>query len=58
MFISGDPGNLKDQVFRGIRDPIDRELSSADFKPIKQSKIGELAAQFDVVIGRTPADRD
>ncbi len=58
MFVSGDPGNLKDNVFRGIRDPIDRELSSADFKPLKQSKIGELAAQFDVVIGRTPADRD
>jgi len=57
MFISGDPGNARDQVFRGIRDPIDRELSSADFKPVKASKINELAARFDVVIGRTPEDR-
>ena len=40
------------------RDPLDRELVQTDFKPIKESKIGELAAIFDVVIGKTPADRD
>ena len=28
-----------------------------DFKPIKGSKIGELAAQFEIVLGRTPDER-
>jgi len=25
-----------------------------DFKPVKDSKIGEFAANFDIVLGRTP----
>ena len=25
-----------------------------DFKPLKDSKIGELSARFDVVVGLTP----
>lgn len=58
MFIAGFPGNARDGIYRGIRNPVDRELASVDFKPLKDSKIGEVSAQFDVVIGRTPADRD
>ena len=27
-----------------------------DFEPIKGSKIGELAAHFEIVLGRTPSD--
>jgi protocatechuate 3,4-dioxygenase beta subunit len=57
IFIAGFPGNSKDGVFRGLRDPIDRELVCTDFKPIKESKIGELSARLDIVIGRTPVDR-
>ena len=33
-----------------------RELVLVDFKPVPGSKIAELSAQFDLVIGRTPAD--
>jgi protocatechuate 3,4-dioxygenase beta subunit len=44
-------------VLRGIRNPLDRELVLVDFKPIKDSKIGELSAQFDIVLGTTPLDR-
>ena len=29
---------------------------SVDFKPIAESKIGELAANFDIVMGVTPED--
>jgi protocatechuate 3,4-dioxygenase beta subunit len=58
IFIAGFPDNMKDGVFRGVRDPFERELVQADFKPIKESKVGELLAKFDVVIGRTPADPD
>src|SRR5438876_385020 len=56
IFISGHPGNKRDGVFLGIRDPIARELVLIDFKPLKGSKTGELSAQFDIVVGLTPKD--
>jgi protocatechuate 3,4-dioxygenase beta subunit len=54
FFINGFAGNKRDGIFRGIRDPIDRELLCVDFKPLKDSKIGELTARFDIVVGLTP----
>ncbi|HZY84008.1 MAG TPA: protocatechuate 3,4-dioxygenase [Gemmataceae bacterium] len=54
LFINGHPQNRTDGVFRGIRDPLERELVLADFTPIKESKAGEMAARFDVVVGLTP----
>jgi protocatechuate 3,4-dioxygenase, beta subunit len=57
VFVNGHPQNNGDGVLNGIRDPIDRELVLVDFKPMKDSKIGELAARFDIVIGRTPSDK-
>ncbi len=54
IFVNGHPGNQRDGVFRGLRDLVDREFVMVDFKPIKESKIGELAARFDIVLGRTP----
>jgi len=54
MYINGHPGNRRDGVFGGLRDPIDRELVLIDFKPVKDSKIGELSANFDIVLGHTP----
>jgi protocatechuate 3,4-dioxygenase beta subunit len=56
LFVNGHPQNKTDGVFRGIRDPIDRELVLVDFKPVQSSKIGELSARFDIVVGLTPAD--
>jgi protocatechuate 3,4-dioxygenase beta subunit len=54
LVIRGHEGNLRDGVFLGLRDPVDRELLQVDFKPIPDSKIGELAASFDIVLGQTP----
>jgi protocatechuate 3,4-dioxygenase, beta subunit len=54
LLIRGHPGNARDGVYAGTRDLIDRELLLADFTPIKGSKIGEHAANFDIVLGRTP----
>jgi len=54
FLIRGHPGNLRDNVFTSTRDLIDRELILVDFKPIKESKVGELSAKFDIVLGRTP----
>jgi protocatechuate 3,4-dioxygenase beta subunit len=58
IFIRGFAGNQRDGVFRGVRDPIERELVSTDFKLIKGSTIGEVSAHFNIVIGRTPSDPD
>jgi protocatechuate 3,4-dioxygenase, beta subunit len=58
LMVRGHPGNARDSVFTGIRDPLDRELILVDFKPIKESKIGELSANFVIVLGRTPDEGD
>jgi protocatechuate 3,4-dioxygenase, beta subunit len=56
FMIRGHEGNARDGVFSGVRDLIDRELVLVDFKPIKDSKLGEFAANFDIVLGRTPGE--
>lgn len=58
IFVNGHPRNRMDGILGGLRDPFERELVLVDFKPIKGSKIGELMAQFDVVLGATPSDPD
>ncbi len=53
-YIKGHPGNERDGVYRGIRDPKALEAVNVAFEPIEGSRIGELAARFDVVLGFTP----
>ena len=53
-YIKGDPRNEKDGLWRGIKDPRQRDAVSVAFDPLKGSKAGELAARFDVVLGFTP----
>jgi protocatechuate 3,4-dioxygenase beta subunit len=53
-YIKGHPGNAADGVLRGIRDPKALASVMVDFKPLKDSKIGELAANWDIVMGTTP----
>lgn len=52
-YVNGDPGNGRDGVLRGM-DPAQRRLLMADFVPKPGSTAGELAAQFDLVLGVTP----
>ena len=54
-YIKGHPQNDRDGVLRAIRDERAKASVMVDFAPIKGSKIGELAAKFDVVLGLTPA---
>jgi len=54
MYIKGHPGNERDGIYRGIREPKAREAVTIDFQPVKDSKIGEWSAQFDIVLGITP----
>ncbi len=53
MLIKGHPQNAQDGLFQSIRDPQARETILADFVPLPDSKHGELAANFDIVLGRT-----
>lgn len=55
-YIKGHEMNARDGVLRGIRDAKARELVMVDFKPLKDSKTKELAANFDIVIGTTPEE--
>ena len=51
-YIKGHPQNERDFVFRGAGDA--RSLLTSEFRPIEESSAGELAATFDIVLGRTP----
>jgi protocatechuate 3,4-dioxygenase beta subunit len=53
-YIKGEERNERDGVFRGLRDAAARDSVLVEFSPMKDSKIGELAARFDVVMGMTP----
>ncbi|HEY2761533.1 MAG TPA: intradiol ring-cleavage dioxygenase [Pirellulales bacterium] len=56
LFIKGNSENDRDGVFNGIRDQKAKDSVLVDFQPIADSKIGELAANFDIVMGLTPQD--
>jgi protocatechuate 3,4-dioxygenase beta subunit len=58
MLITGHPQNERDGLFRAIRDPLARQTVLVDFKPLENSKLGELTAQFDIVLGQTVEELD
>lgn len=58
LLVKGHPQNDRDGVTREVQDPKMRELIMAEFAPIKDSKIGELSAKFDLVLGVTPNESD
>lgn len=53
-YIEGHSGNAKDGVFRGLGSEKLQKVCSADFAAIKDSKIGAVAATWNVVLGVTP----
>ena len=53
-YVQDHPQNERDGIFRSIRDPKARDLVLVNFKPIKDSKLGELEARFDIILGVTP----
>jgi protocatechuate 3,4-dioxygenase beta subunit len=53
-YIKGDPHNEQDGVLKGIRDARQKASVIIPFTPVKDSRIGELAARFDIVMGYTP----
>ena len=57
IFVRGHALNAQDGVLGELRDPIAREFVMADFAQVPGSPLGELAAKFEIVLGRTPSDR-
>jgi protocatechuate 3,4-dioxygenase, beta subunit len=53
-YIEGHEGNPKDGIWKGIKDERQRKSVTVPFAPLKESRIGELAARFDIVLGFTP----
>ena len=53
-YVKGEPQNERDGILNSIRDPRVRDTIIVPFEPIKGSKIGELSAHFDVILGFTP----
>jgi protocatechuate 3,4-dioxygenase beta subunit len=55
LYIKGYPDNLRDGIYRRIGDAKAQESVTIDFAPLKGSRIGELTAKFDIVLGFTAA---
>ena len=53
-YIEGFAGNERDGVYRGIKEEKARKSVTIPFAPMKGSRIGELAARFEIVMGLTP----
>jgi len=55
-YVSGHEQNGRDGIYRRIPDDGRRASVTVDFVPVEGSRIGELAAAFDIVVGLTPED--
>jgi protocatechuate 3,4-dioxygenase, beta subunit len=53
-YVKGHPGNERDFIYSSIKDPKALAAITVDFAAKKNSKIGELVAKFDIVLGVTP----
>ena len=56
LLIAGEKQNERDGVFRNLRDEQSRKSLLAEFNPLAGSKIGELAVNWDIVLGVTSPD--
>ena len=54
LYIQGHPGNEKDSIWRDLKTQKDRDAVTVGFKPMPGAKAGEWAAQFYIVLGKTP----
>ncbi len=56
-YIKGEQRNERDGIFRSIRDAKARDAVLVAFAPLKGSRIAELEAKFDIVLGWTPESK-
>ena len=55
-YVKNEPRNQKDFILQRVKDTKARDSLVVPFNPLKDSKIGEVSARFDIVLGMTPAD--
>lgn len=53
LFVKGHEGNPRDGILQSVRDEKVRNSVLVDFAKVADSKIGELQANFDIVLGVT-----
>jgi protocatechuate 3,4-dioxygenase beta subunit len=53
-YIQGHAQNERDFIYMAVKDEKARKSITIPFDPLKGSRIGELAAKFDIVLGLTP----
>src|SRR5262245_19288334 len=56
LYVKGHEGNEKDGIWKSVRDAKQRDAITVDFTKIKESKTGELSANFVIVLGMTPGE--
>jgi protocatechuate 3,4-dioxygenase beta subunit len=54
-YVKGHAGNPRDGIYQAVKDEKQRDAITVEFTKMKNSKAGELTANFNVVIGMTPA---
>jgi protocatechuate 3,4-dioxygenase beta subunit len=53
-YVKGDPRNERDGIYLDVPKGKARDAVTIDFTKVKDSKIGELAAEFTIILGVTP----
>ena len=53
-YIKGEPRNQKDFILKRVKNQKARESLIVPFKKVNGSRMGEVAAKFDIVLGWTP----
>ena len=53
LMVKGHPANARDMIIKNLA-PRALETLLVDFQPLPGSKLGELTANFDIVLGATP----
>ncbi len=55
-YIAGHAQNDRDGIFRNVGNEAARQAVSATFSPLPSSRMGELTAKFDIILGMTPPE--
>src|SRR5262249_47423445 len=53
-YVRGEPRNNNDGILNSIRDERARNSVIVEFAPLPESRINELTARFDIILGFTP----
>jgi protocatechuate 3,4-dioxygenase beta subunit len=53
-YVKDHPNNARDGILNSVRDPKAKASILVDFAPVPSSRIGAVAAKFDIVLGFTP----